>query len=94
MERVRVGEAALLMYAAATYVPQSIFHALNEEALTERFRIDPGMQPLALFIVAFLLLALQANGEGHLHSIDLPREVGREYEIGRASCRERVLYRV
>jgi hypothetical protein len=61
MERVRVGEAALLMYAAATYVPQSIFHALNEEALTERFRIDPGMQPLALFIVAFLLLALLLN---------------------------------
>ena len=34
------------------------------------------------FSTAFSLLALQANGEGHLHSIDLPREVGREYEPG------------
>jgi len=34
------------------------------------------------FSTAFSLLALRANGEGHLHSIDLPREVGREYEPG------------
>jgi predicted O-methyltransferase YrrM len=34
------------------------------------------------FSTAFSLLALQANGQGHLHSIDLPREVGREYEPG------------
>jgi Methyltransferase domain len=34
------------------------------------------------FSTAFSLLALQANGEGHLHSIDLPREVGREYTPG------------
>jgi hypothetical protein len=34
------------------------------------------------FSTAFSLLALQANAEGHLHSIDLPREVGREYEPG------------
>jgi predicted O-methyltransferase YrrM len=34
------------------------------------------------FSTAFLLQALHANGEGHLHSIDLPREVGREYEAG------------
>jgi hypothetical protein len=34
------------------------------------------------FSTAFSLLALRANGEGHLHSIDLPREVGREYEAG------------
>jgi Methyltransferase domain len=34
------------------------------------------------FSTAFSLLALQANGGGHLHSIDLPREVGREYEPG------------
>src|SRR6266704_1016430 len=27
------------------------------------------------FSTAFSLLALQANGEGHLHSIDFPREV-------------------
>jgi hypothetical protein len=31
------------------------------------------------FSTAFSLLALKANGEGELHSIDLPREVGREY---------------
>jgi predicted O-methyltransferase YrrM len=34
------------------------------------------------FSTAFSLLALQANGEGRLYSIDLPREVGREYEPG------------
>jgi predicted O-methyltransferase YrrM len=34
------------------------------------------------FSTAFSLLALQANGEGHLHSIDLPREAGRDYEPG------------
>jgi hypothetical protein len=34
------------------------------------------------FSTAFSLLALQANGDGRLHSIDLPREVGREYETG------------
>ena len=34
------------------------------------------------FSTAFSLLALQENGTGHLHSIDLPREAGREYEHG------------
>jgi predicted O-methyltransferase YrrM len=34
------------------------------------------------FSTAFLLLALKANGEGELHSIDLPREVGKAYEPG------------
>jgi predicted O-methyltransferase YrrM len=34
------------------------------------------------FSTAFLLQALRANGEGQLHSIDLPREVGRAYEAG------------
>jgi predicted O-methyltransferase YrrM len=34
------------------------------------------------FSTAFSLLALQANGKGHLHSIDLPREVGRRYDAG------------
>ena len=34
------------------------------------------------FSTAFLLQALHANGDGHLHSVDLPREVGREYEPG------------
>ncbi len=34
------------------------------------------------FSTAFSLLALQSNGRGHLHSIDLPREVGRAYEAG------------
>jgi hypothetical protein len=34
------------------------------------------------FSTAFSLLALQANGTGHLHSVDLPREVGRDYEPG------------
>jgi predicted O-methyltransferase YrrM len=34
------------------------------------------------FSTAFSLLALQANETGHLHSVDMPREVGREYEPG------------
>jgi predicted O-methyltransferase YrrM len=34
------------------------------------------------FSTAFSLLALERNGEGHLHSVDLPREVGRDYEAG------------
>jgi predicted O-methyltransferase YrrM len=34
------------------------------------------------FSTAFLLLALDANRDGELHSIDLPREVGKEYEPG------------
>jgi len=34
------------------------------------------------FSTAFSLLALQANEMGHLHSVDMPREVGREYEPG------------
>jgi predicted O-methyltransferase YrrM len=34
------------------------------------------------FSTAFLLQALHANGDGHLHSIDLPREAGRDYEPG------------
>jgi hypothetical protein len=34
------------------------------------------------FSTAFALLALEGNGAGHLHSVDLPREVGRDYEAG------------
>ena len=34
------------------------------------------------FSTAFSLLALERNGEGELNSIDLAREVGREYEAG------------
>jgi hypothetical protein len=34
------------------------------------------------FSTAFALLALDHNGAGHLHSVDLPREVGRDYEPG------------
>jgi Methyltransferase domain len=34
------------------------------------------------FSTAFSLLALERNGEGELYSIDLPREVGRDYEAG------------
>ena len=33
---------------------------------------------------AFLLLALEDNGEGALHSIDLPEVAGEEYEEGRS----------
>jgi hypothetical protein len=34
------------------------------------------------FSTAFSLLALARNGSGHLHSVDLPREVGRDYDAG------------
>ena len=34
------------------------------------------------FSTAFSLLALERNGDGHLHSVDLPREVGRDYDPG------------
>src|SRR5215212_1124160 len=34
------------------------------------------------FSTAFALLALERNGTGHLHSVDLPREVGRNYGEG------------
>jgi hypothetical protein len=34
------------------------------------------------FSTAFSLLALEKNGAGHLHSVDLPREVGRDYGEG------------
>src|SRR6266487_61510 len=34
------------------------------------------------FSTAFSLLALQSNETGHLHSVDLPRELGRDYEPG------------
>ena len=34
------------------------------------------------FSTAFSLLALNVNGVGHLHSVDLPREVGRDYGPG------------
>jgi Methyltransferase domain len=34
------------------------------------------------FSTAFALLALERNGAGHLYSVDLPREVGRDYEAG------------
>jgi Methyltransferase domain len=34
------------------------------------------------FSTAFSLLALEQNGEGRLYSVDLPREVGRDYEPG------------
>jgi Methyltransferase domain len=34
------------------------------------------------FSTAFALLALERNGGGRLHSVDLPREVGRDYEAG------------
>src|SRR3982750_2537434 len=34
------------------------------------------------FSTAFALLALERNGAGELHSVDLPREVGRRYDEG------------
>jgi methyltransferase family protein len=48
--------------------------------LRPRYAVETGVSNG--FSTAFSLLALQRNGEGELFSIDLPREVGREYEAG------------
>jgi hypothetical protein len=61
-------------YAEGTYL-YAVLRAVRPEVAVET-GVANG------FSTAFSLLALQANGEGHLHSIDLPREVGREYEPG------------
>ena len=61
-------------YAEGTYL-YAVLRALRPQVAVET-GVANG------FSTAFSLLALQANGEGHLHSIDLPREVGRDYEPG------------
>ena len=61
-------------YAEGTY----LYAALRK--LRPRVAVETGVANG--FSTAFLLQALHRNGEGHLHSIDLPREVGREYEPG------------
>ena len=45
-----------------------------------RFAVETGVANG--FSTAFSLLALEKNGDGELYSIDLPREVGKEYEPG------------
>jgi hypothetical protein len=54
----RVGESAVILYMLATYAPQFVLHVLDENALTERFRIGTGAQWLAGFAPLFLLLTL------------------------------------
>ena len=61
-------------YAEGTY----LYAALRQ--LRPRVAVETGVANG--FSTAFLLQALHVNGEGHLTSIDLPREVGREYEPG------------
>jgi predicted O-methyltransferase YrrM len=61
-------------YAEGTYL-----YAVVRE-LRPRVLVETGVANG--FSTAFLLQALQANGDAHLHSIDLPREVGRAYEPG------------
>jgi predicted O-methyltransferase YrrM len=61
-------------YAEGTYL-YSVVRTLRPQAAVET-GVANG------FSTAFLLQALEANGDGHLHSIDLPREVGRLYEPG------------
>jgi predicted O-methyltransferase YrrM len=61
-------------YAEGTYL-YAIVRTLRPKAAVET-GVANG------FSTAFLLQALDANGDGHLHSIDLPREVGRAYEPG------------
>jgi hypothetical protein len=71
-------------YFAGGAADELTLHA-NEEAwrrieLRPRVLVETGVANG--FSTAFLLQALQTNGNGHLHSIDLPREVGRAYESG------------
>jgi len=61
-------------YAEGTYL-----YAVVRE-LRPRVLVETGVANG--FSTGFLLQALQANGDGHLHSIDLPREIGRAYEAG------------
>jgi predicted O-methyltransferase YrrM len=61
-------------YAEGTYLYAILRHLRPEVA------VETGVANG--FSTAFSLLALQENGGGRLHSIDLPREVGREYEPG------------
>jgi hypothetical protein len=61
-------------YAEATYL-YAIFRHLRPQVAVET-GVANG------FSTAFALLAFAKNGQGHLHSIDLPREVGREYDPG------------
>jgi predicted O-methyltransferase YrrM len=61
-------------YAEATYLYAIV------RTLRPRVAVETGVANG--FSTAFLLQALQANGDGHLHSIDLPREVGRAYDPG------------
>jgi predicted O-methyltransferase YrrM len=61
-------------YAEGTY----LYAVLRE--LRPRVAVETGVANG--FSTAFSLLALQKNGSGHLHSIDLPREVGRAYDPG------------
>jgi predicted O-methyltransferase YrrM len=61
-------------YAEGTYL-YAVLRSLQPEVAVET-GVANG------FSTAFSLLALAANGAGHLYSIDLPREVGREYDAG------------
>ena len=61
-------------YAEGTYLYAIMRHLRPEVA------VETGVANG--FSTAFSLLALHENGSGRLHSIDLPREVGRDYEPG------------
>jgi hypothetical protein len=64
---------------AIGYAEGSYLYALFRE-LGPRVAVETGVANG--FSTAFALLALDRNGKGHLHSVDLPREVGRQYETG------------
>jgi predicted O-methyltransferase YrrM len=61
-------------YAEGTYLYAVV------RTLRPRLAVETGVANG--FSTAFLLQALHANDDGHLSSIDLPREVGREYAPG------------
>ena len=73
------GDASGYSLGAIGYSEGTYLYAVLRE-LRPRLAVETGVANG--FSTAFLLQALHANGDGHLHSIDLPREVGRDYEPG------------
>src|SRR5256714_14619225 len=61
-------------YTEGAYLYAVLRHVRPEIA------VEPGVANG--FSTAFSLLALERNGAGRLHSVDLPREIGRAYEPG------------
>lgn len=78
--RVRVGEEGCGYTSGAIGYDERIYLYAILRTLKPRLAVETGVANG--FSTAFSLLALARNDEGELYSIDLPREVGREYAPG------------